>query len=235
MVAAGAAVGLWLFTRELRRSGLPEDAVNGAIVGVIAGLVGAKLLWTVEHLGEEPTLALLTSRGGLSWFGGLFGGVTGALLYFRIHRWPILPLIAAATPALAIGHAIGRIGCFLVGDDYGRPTDLPWGVAFPEGLPPTAVPVHPTQIYEALALVPIAWLLVRWRKQRRSDRFVLGAYFIAAGTLRFLIEFVRVNVRVLGPFTVAHLASLAIVAVGIALLLQDRKREMHRLASSQKR
>jgi phosphatidylglycerol:prolipoprotein diacylglycerol transferase len=75
----------------------------------------------------------------------------------RWRRLPIISTLAAAAPGLAAGHAIGRIGCFLVGDDYGRPTDLPWAVAFPEGLPPTELPVHPTQLYEAAALAVVTW------------------------------------------------------------------------------
>jgi phosphatidylglycerol:prolipoprotein diacylglycerol transferase len=119
---------------------------------------------------------------------------------------------------LAVGHAIGRVGCFLVGDDYGRPTDLPWGVAFPEGLPPTDVPVHPTQLYEAALLIPIAWSLQRWRGRAVSDRIVLGAYLLMTGALRFGIEFIRVNERVLGPLTVAHLISLAVAIAGLVLV-----------------
>jgi phosphatidylglycerol:prolipoprotein diacylglycerol transferase len=133
-------------------------------------------------------------------------------------RLPKIAVLAAATPALAIGHAIGRIGCFLVGDDYGRVSDLPWAVAFPQGLPPTIARVHPTQLYEAAALVPVAWLLFRWRRQGRPDRFVLGAYLALAGSVRFAIEFLRVDVRVLGILSVAHIASLAAVAVGVLFL-----------------
>jgi len=219
MVAVGALVGLWLFRRELRRSGLPERGVDAGVVGLLGGMAGAKLLWVFEHFGEEPVADLLLSRGGMSWFGGFTGGVLAGLWFMHRNRLPTIAVLAAATPALAVGHAIGRIGCFLVGDDYGRPTNLPWAVAFPEGLPPTAVPVHPTQIYEAVALIPIAWLLLRWRKQGRPDRVVLGAYFVLAGTLRFAIEFIRVNQRVFGIFTVAHLASLAAVIVGAGLLM----------------
>ena len=219
MVAVGALVGLWLFRRELRRSGLPESGVDAGVVGLLGGMAGAKLLWVLEHFGEEPVADLLLSRGGMSWFGGFTGGVLAGLWFMHRNRLPKIAVLAAATPALAVGHAIGRIGCFLVGDDYGRPTNLPWAVAFPEGLPPTAVPVHPTQIYEAVALIPIAWLLLRWRKQGRPDRVVLGAYFVLAGTLRFAIEFIRVNQRVFGIFTVAHLASLAAVIVGAGLLM----------------
>src|SRR6185295_17633774 len=112
-----------------------------AIAGLIGGLAGAKLLWTIEHAGEGPLASLLLSRGGMSWFGGFLGGVGTGLWMLRRRGIPIMPALAAATPALAVGQAIGRVGCFLVGDDYGRPTGLPWGVAFPEGLPPTIVPV----------------------------------------------------------------------------------------------
>jgi phosphatidylglycerol:prolipoprotein diacylglycerol transferase len=221
MVAAGALVGLWLFGRELRRRGLPESGVDAAIAGVLGGLAGAKVLWSIEHAQQGPFLDLLFSRGGLSWFGGFLGGVAAGLWMLRRRGIPWMAGLAAATPALAVGHAIGRIGCFLVGDDYGAPTNLPWGVAFPEGLPPTTVPVHPTQIYEAAALVPIAWLLVRWRRGGMDDRAVLGRYMVMAGALRFAIEFVRVNERLVGPLTLAHMISAGIVAAGIVLLLSS--------------
>ena len=222
MVAAGALAGLWLFARELRLRHLPAEAVNGALFGVIAGLVGAKLLFVFEHVGEEPFLALLTSRGGLSWFGGLFGGVGAALGYFRWRRWPFVPLITAATPGLAVGHLLGRIGCFLVGDDYGRPSRVPWAVAFPQGLPPTDVPVHPTQLYEAACLGLLAWLLLRWRRSSVPDRIVLGRYLAIAGLVRFAIEFLRVNVRVALGLTVAQYAALAIVLAGTVMLATRR-------------
>lgn len=223
LVAVGALVGLGLFRRELTRAGLPDKAGDAGFAGIVGGLVGAKLLWVVEHLGEEPLADLLLSRGGMSWFGGFAGGLIAGLVIIRRYRLPVIAILAAATPALAIGHAIGRIGCFLVGDDYGRPSTLPWAVAFPEGLPPTTVPVHPTQLYEAAALIPIAWLLFRWRQQQRDERIVLGRYFVMAGALRFAIEFVRVNERVVGPFTVAHIASLLAMVLGLGLLKTQRR------------
>jgi phosphatidylglycerol---prolipoprotein diacylglyceryl transferase len=226
LVAAGALVGLWLFGREARRSKLPESAIDTAVAGVIGGLAGAKLLWTIEHAGEAPWLDLVLSRGGMSWFGGFAGGIVAGLWIMQRRRLSKMSVLAAAAPALAIGQAIGRIGCFLVGDDYGRPSDLPWAVAFPRGLPPTSVPVHPTQLYEAAALVPLGWLLIRWRRQGRSDRFVLGAYLMLAGAIRFAIEFLRVDVRVLGVFSVAHLASLAAMAIG-AMLFRSSLRAPH--------
>ena len=111
----------------------------------------------------------------------------------------------------------------MVGDDYGRPSTLPWAVAFPKGLPPTTVPVHPTQLYEALALGVLTVLLVRWRRQGVPDATVLSRYLVCAGAVRFLIEFIRVNERVLFGLTVAHLAALAMIACGILVGLASIK------------
>jgi prolipoprotein diacylglyceryltransferase len=121
-----------VFHSELRRSDLSSEGVDAALIGVRGGLVGAKVVWAIEFRDDAPFLSLLFSRGGLSWFGGFLGGVGGGLWALHRRRIPIMAALAAAAPALAIGHAIGRIGCFMVGDDYRRPTDLPWGVAFPE-------------------------------------------------------------------------------------------------------
>ena len=218
LLGIAAVVGTWLFEREAHRSGLPETASYAAMAGVLGGLVGAKVLWTIEFAHTAPIASLLFSRGGLSWFGGLLGGVGTGLAVLRYQRIPLVQALAAATPALATGHAIGRIGCFLVGDDYGAPTDLPWGVAFPEGLPPTDVPVHPTQLYEAALLVPLALLLLRWRRRGVRDAAVLGRYFVAAGAVRFGIEFIRINERLLGPFTLAQLIAILLMLTGVAFL-----------------
>lgn len=223
LMAVGALVGIWIFGRELKRSGLASDGVDAAVAGVIGGLIGAKLLWTLEFSREAPVTHLLFSRGGLSWFGGLIGGVGTGLWMLRRRRVSMIPALAAATPALAVGHAIGRIGCFMVGDDYGRPSNLPWAIAFPDGLPPTTVPVHPTQLYEAVALAGVAWLLIRWRGNNVTDILVLGRYLVLAGSIRFAIEFIRVNLRILGPLTLAHLIALALVVVGFTLIARNSR------------
>ena len=224
LVAIAALVGIWLFGRELKRSGLPERASDAAAVGVIGGFIGAKLLWTLEFAGDDSFANLLFSRGGFSWFGGLLGGVGSGLWMLARRRVPLIGALAAATPALAGGHAIGRIGCFLVGDDYGRPSNLPWAVAFPEGLPPTTMRVHPTQLYEAIALAGVAWALLRMRRQRLADAEVLGRYLVLAGSIRFVIEFIRVNLRILGPLTLAQVLSLALVIGGLIMMVSGRRR-----------
>ena len=186
MVALGALVGLWILGRELRRSGLPESGTDAAIAGVLGGMAGAKLLWVFEHLGEAPALDLLLSRGGMSWFGGFAGGVLAGVAVMRWKRLPVVAVLAAATPALAIGHAIGRIGCFLVGDDYGRPSHLPWAVAFPPRttawfdhvdahlIGPDALrslPVHPLQLYLAAWSVLVGFVLLRAARRKRYDGY----------------------------------------------------------------
>jgi len=220
LVGIAALTGLWLFSREGQRSGLPDAAVNAAVGGVLGGLLGAKLLWTIEFSATAPLTELFFSRGGLSWFGGLLGGVGTGVWMLRRARVPLMRAVAAATPALAVGHAIGRVGCFLVGDDYGRPTSLPWGVAFPLGLPPTEIPVHPTQLYETVLLLPLAALLIHCRRRGWADRRVVALYLILAGAIRFGIEFVRVNQPIVGGFTLAQMIAAALMAVGAMISLR---------------
>jgi phosphatidylglycerol:prolipoprotein diacylglycerol transferase len=219
MVALGAALGLLLLRRELQRRGIDLAAgTDTALVGVLGGLLGAKLLYVIEHW-AEPLSETLLSRAGMSWFGGMVGGVLAGLGMMVWQRLPLMAVLSAAAPAMALGHGIGRIGCLLVGDDYGRPTTLPWGMAFPDGLPPTTERVHPTQIYEAVPLFFVTWLLVRFRRSGMSDRTVFGWYLLMAGGIRFPVELVRVNVPVLFGLTTAQLFSIAVVLLGLYFLL----------------
>lgn len=223
MVALGFLAGLWLFRRELRARSLPEQLENAALIGAAGGLLGAKVIWVIEFSGDAPWTDLLFSRAGLSWYGGFIGGVGAGLLAIRYMRAPLVPTLAAAAPALAVGHMLGRIGCFLVGDDYGIPSSLPWAVAFPNGVPPTVVPVHPTQLYEAAFLLLLAWWLIRLRRQRVADSMILGQYFLLAGSFRFLLEFIRVNEPVVAGFTLAQIFALTLAATGAALVRRTRR------------
>ena len=155
----------------------------------------------------------------MSWFGGFAGGSPPAGVHVAAPAAADAAVLAAAAPGLAVGHAIGRLGCFLVGDDYGRPSDAALGGRVPDGLPPTDVPVHPTQLYEAVPLVGLAWLLTRLRAARaRRHRRVLGVYLLLAGLLRFAIEFLRVDGACCSGCRSAHLASLGAMLAGAALL-----------------
>ncbi len=220
MVALGAIAGILLLRHEMVRSGLDGGkGIDAALVGVLGGLAGAKLLYVIEHW-AEPLSDTLLSRGGMSWFGGLTGGVLAGLAMVAYSRLPLMAVLSAATPALALGQAIGRIGCFLVGDDYGRATSLPWGIAFPQGLPPTTARVHPTQLYEFVLLSVIAVILVRLRRRGTPDRTVVAWYLVLAGGMRFLIETVRVNQVVFAGLTTAQLFSVALVVLGLWLVVK---------------
>jgi phosphatidylglycerol:prolipoprotein diacylglycerol transferase len=111
----------------------------------------------------------------------------------------------------AVGQSLGRIGCFLVGDDYGRATDLPWGLAFPEGAPPTLERVHPTQIYEILWLMPVAALL--WSRRNKSP-FLFGEYLALNGAGRIVIEHWRVNPEVALGLTEPQWIGIGLVVLG---------------------
>jgi phosphatidylglycerol:prolipoprotein diacylglycerol transferase len=224
----------WAIQLELRRRGLEEEFAADIVFGaVIGGLVGAKL-WYVALTGESPF-----SRGGFVWYGGFVGGVLGVVFNSWRRRVPIRFTAELAAPALTLGYAVGRVGCFVVGDDYGIPTSLPWAVKFPAGLPPTTVgnlmqfhvqfpatadpsqlvAVHPTQVYEtALMLLATAWLW-RHRDHDHAVGWLFACYLVIAGLERFLIEFLRAkDDRVLGPFTIAQATSVALVLAGIFLL-----------------
>lgn len=226
MVGIAFLVGGHMAALSFERVGLSRDAAWGVIVWcLVGGILGAKLWYAGEHLvrGTPGGLAVhLFSRGGLTWYGGLIGGVVAAWLAVKRNDLPWLTVCNCAAPSLAIGQALGRVGCFLVGDDYGRVSDVPWAIAFPQGLPPTTEPVHPTMLYEVAWLTPLGWLL--WRRRGRSP-FLLGEYLFLAGAGRLWIEGLRTNPALLGPFTNAQLVALACMAVGAGGWLWLRSRD----------
>ena len=137
----------------------------------------------------------------------------------RVAGIPSLELANLVAPSLAVGQALGRVGCFLVGDDYGRETDLPWGIAFPDGIDPIDVPVHPTQLYETAWLGLTGALL--W-KRRKTSPLLIAEYLILTGVGRFAIELVRRNPDLVGGLSNAQLVSIACVGGGALFWLRAR-------------
>ena len=237
MLMVAFLTGGWLVTLELRRRGLAEDyAADMVAAAVIGGVIGAKL-WYVA-LTRDP--GALLSRGGLVWYGGFLGGTAAVILNGWRLRVPLRWTMQLVAPALAAAYALGRVGCFLVNDDYGRPSSLPWAVKFPQGLPPstagnmqhlfgipvpagtdpsTVLAVHPTQLYEVALMLGAFFVLWVWRKRDRPVGWLFGLYLVLAGVERFLVEFLRAkDDRFLGPFTIAQATSVCLVAVGAYLL-----------------
>ena len=214
MLVIAFLVGSAITARRMKEVGLdPELATSLLTYVMLGGLLGSKLYFAIDtHLRTGvPFSELFFARDGITWYGGLMGATLVGAIGTRIHKVPVLTMMNCIAPAAAVGQALGRIGCFLVGDDYGVPSDLPWAVAFPQGAPPTDVPVHPTQIYEVLWLLPVAWLL--WRRRKRSP-FLFGEYIAANGFGRLWIENLRVNPKVLFGLTEPQIVGILLMLIG---------------------
>ena len=212
-----------LLDRDFRRHNIKVDPQVAVALCALAGIIGAKLY----HVWDTPGEPFL-SRTGFAWFGGFLGGLGTLVLIALYYKVPLLRFLDACSPAAALGYAVGRIGCLVSGDgDYGIPTSLPWGMSFPNGLVPTTQRVHPTPIYEFLAGIFITWAL--WRLGTRviagGMRFgtVLAAFLVFSGLERFLVEFIRINPRVVWGMSNAQVASLASVASGCVLFFFLRR------------
>ena len=217
MMVLGFLAAYWITGRRMEELKLDlEQASNMLLWCMIGGVLGAKIYYAVDTTlrGENTSMvAAFLSRGGMTWYGGLIGGSLAGAIGARVHKLGITVFANAAAPGLAIGQALGRVGCFLVGDDYGKASDLPWAIAFPEGAPPVHYSVHPTQLYEAIWLLPIAALL--WSRRKKSP-FLFGEYMIANGIGRVIIEQWRVNEVVALGLTEPQWIGIGLVVTALA-------------------
>ncbi|HEX6096564.1 MAG TPA: prolipoprotein diacylglyceryl transferase [Thermoanaerobaculia bacterium] len=231
----------WVLAKQFRRYGISDELASSMVVAAaLGGIIGAKVYYAILF----QDWRLLFDRAGLVWYGGMIGGFLACSWLVWRARVDYLTVADAAAPALSIGYALGRIGCFLVGDDYGRPTDAWYGVAFPKGAPPTtaqslrefgapvdpSIPadailrVHPTQLYETFAALVMFGLLM-WLNNRPHRRgLAWGLFCIMLGIERFLVEIVRAkDDRFLGPFTVAQLISVLLMVAGLVWVVLARR------------
>jgi phosphatidylglycerol:prolipoprotein diacylglycerol transferase len=181
---------------------------------------------------------LLFDRAGFAWYGGLVVGILTLLWQARVYKLGSLRMLDLASPAAAIGYGVGRLGCLVSGDgDYGTPTKLPWGMSFPHGLVPTYQRVHPTPIYELLGAIVITWILWRRGGPERPKPIgqITGEYLILTGIARFLVEFIRINPRILWGMTNAQLASLGAIVFGFGLIMLARARAGARAGKAEQR
>jgi phosphatidylglycerol:prolipoprotein diacylglycerol transferase len=235
--------GAWILGKQLERYGQPKELAWDVLAWVaIGGILGAKIYYLALHPAELAAnfWGAVFSRGGLVWYGGLIGGVIAYYVQVRSRKLPVAVMYDATAPALALAYGVGRMGCFLVGDDYGRYTDGPLGIAFPRGAPPSTagnlraigetnipasipdgavVPVHPTQLYEiglAAIMFAILWRLGTRRGLRSGQLF--SVFLALYGIERFFIEFVRAKSDrfVLGLST-SQLMSLVLLVVAAVL------------------
>ena len=224
--AAGFVVAAAIIARRFRELGEPADwAWELTFFVMVGGLVGSRLDFILENWSDVKgdLLGNIFSGSGLIWYGGAIGGALGAVAWGYRRNWLSWGLPDLACIPLALGYAIGRIGCQLSGDgDYGVHSNLPWAMAYPNGTVPTKVEVHPTPIYETLAMGLVALVLWRLRDRLTGGR-LFALYLVLAGLERFLVEFVRRNDDVALGLTLAQLLSVAMIAGGIALAARVRR------------
>lgn len=219
VLAAVAFSFAWLvLKRELDRiAGQGDAAFPLVLAGAVGGIVGARLYWFFEHVGDA-SLTDSFSGAGFTWYGGVLGGALAVLLVARRRQLPLDALLGASAPALALGYGVGRIACQLAGDGtYGVASDLPWAMSYPDGEVPTSERVHPTPVYETLASLLI--FAVLWRLRRGMAPVRLFALYLAlAGAERFLVEFIRRNYEVALGLSQPQLFAAAMLAAGAVLL-----------------
>ena len=219
--AAGFLASGLIISRRFRELDKPPDwSYEMVFAALIGGLVGSRLDYLFQNWDKVSgdLLGNIVSGSGLVWFGGFVGGALGVILWAYWRGFLGWQLFDAASVPLAIGYAIGRIGCQLSGDgDYGIHSSLPWAMSYPDGTVPTTDTVHPTPVYETLAMGVVAAVLWRLR-DRFAPGVLFGLYLMFAGIERFLVEFIRRNDDVVAGLTQPQLISLAMLGLGAGIV-----------------
>ncbi|MEO6183675.1 MAG: prolipoprotein diacylglyceryl transferase [Verrucomicrobiota bacterium] len=233
MVATGFLLGLWTASRRALRSGISADAVMDFAPWLMAGVIaGARILHVVtywkEEFSHEPwTEMFMIQRGGLVFYGGFFGATIVAIIYARRKRIPLLKFADVLAPSVALGHALGRIGCLMTGCCFGKQCSLPWAIHFPvghethpTGLP--ATPVHPTQIYESILNFALYFFLAWLFRRKKFDGHILATYLLCYAVLRSFVEIFRDDYKPSeyffnGTISPGQFVSIGIFATGLIL------------------
>ena len=239
MLVTAFIIGYYFFLQEVKRKKLDERiAIDITIIAVFCGVIGSKLLFVIENLDEffiNPTKVAFSS-GGFTFLGGLTLSFIASWIYIKVRKYNFLQAADSIAPSLILAYGIGRIGCHLAGDgDYGIPTSLPWGTnyengivppthmfngteyakSFPNGIFPNDTPLHPTPVYEFLASLIIFLILWKFRKRDWAAGKLVMLYFILSSLSRFLVEFIRLNPRILMGLSQAQIISIVIFSIGM--------------------
>lgn len=227
LAALGFLVAFWTSTRRAPREGLSPETVMDLAPWLIGGaIVGARLFYIIttwrEEFANQPWWEIFAlRRSGLVWYGGLIGASLATIFYARLKRVSLWKLADVIAPSIALGHVFGRFGCLMTGCCYGRPTDLPWAITFPKDHWTGGIPVHPTQIYEALLNAALFGGLMWLYRRKRFDGQIFATYLICYALLRAFVELFRGDYPKYylgGHVTPAHLVSVVILVVGSFLL-----------------
>jgi|SRR6185369_4421876 len=238
LLAAAYLAALWWTVRGARRAGLDADAIASlGFWSIVGALIGAKALLAFrapgDYLGSVSDLRSLVTSAG-DFYGGFIGALVAAAVFFWKHpRVPVWPAADVCAPAIALGQAIGRIGCFMAGDDYGRPTDVPWAVRFTNpdaatiGGAPLNVPLHPAQLYESAVCLLLFGILVWLARRPHRDGTIIGAYTLFYAAARFVLEFYRGDADrgfvFGGVLSTSQFIALVMAAIAAGVLIRRRR------------
>jgi phosphatidylglycerol:prolipoprotein diacylglycerol transferase len=233
----GIALGIFLASRRAPLIGLPGDRILDLAAWVVLwGLIGAKVLLVITDPSYLTSLSGLLGvlRAGGVFYGGLIGALTAAAVLMRRYELPFFPTADVLAPSVALGHFFGRLGCFSAGCCYGRACSEPWAVIFTNPLAheisgtPLGVPLHPTELYEAVFNLA-NYIFLAWLFRRKVPRgTVIGAYLVSYGIARFIIEFFRGDADrgfvFGGALSTSQAIAAVMVPVGIGIIVWARRR-----------
>jgi len=233
MLALAFVVGIWFATRQAGREKVPANTIlDLSLVALITGIIGARILFVLlnlDYYSRHPFESIMFWQGGLVYYGGIILGVLCAVLFLKVRRLDIWRVVDICAPSLAIGQAVGRIGCFLNGCCFGRPVS--WGIKFPPGSMASyeqfsqgliksvneySLPVHPTQLYSSFNALIIFLILVMVRRKKKFNGELFWLYLLLYAVTRFGIEFLRGDDR--GPIFFNLFSISQLIGVGIFVL-----------------
>jgi phosphatidylglycerol:prolipoprotein diacylglycerol transferase len=226
LVALGFLAGLWTASRRGVRDGLAPESIMDAGVWLILGtLIGARALYVLtywrESFAQQPwTEIFMLQHGGLVFYGGLIGATAATVIYLRQKKLPVWKFTDAMAPSVPLGYVFGRFGCLMNGCCYGRPTDLPWAIRFPNDHETKGQPVHPTQIYDSLLSLGLYGALAWFYRRKKFDGQIFAAYLVCYAVQRSFVETFRGDysaAHLHGPLTPAQMVSVATFAAGLIL------------------
>ncbi|MBN2143579.1 MAG: prolipoprotein diacylglyceryl transferase [Candidatus Aureabacteria bacterium] len=235
-LALGFLLATMAFADLGKKSGFQKDDLMDFTIWIlVASIVGARILYiliNLPHYQEHPLEIILLNRGGLVFYGGILGGILAGICYLKKKKLPVLKIGDMAMTVIPLGQMFGRIGCFLNGCCFGRPTTFPIKVTFPLGSPACdyyqeLMPVHPVQLYESIALGCFFLLLLTIYEKKRFDGQMIALYGMGYAVIRFLLEFLRGdNPPILAGLTLSQCVGIVVFPLSLGLYFYWSKKKI---------
>jgi phosphatidylglycerol---prolipoprotein diacylglyceryl transferase len=225
-IAVAFLFGIILVRRGAKKRGLnPDLAYDIVLAAMIGGVVGARIVYVINNWREfssNPLAIFATWQGGLVFYGGLIGGTLAVFAVIKMRKLPVGMVADMTAPALALGSAVGRLGCFANGCCYGEVTSVPWAVVFTNhnsAARPLGMPLHPTQLYEFSYNLLILALLLFAEKKVKSDGVLFWMYVSLYGLFRFIVEFFRADPVAFAGMSASQIFSVVLLILGASVIL----------------